>query len=194
MTSVPTATRDRSFAEALVRLSEAHGRQRLAILRRTLGGRAGALDGVRVLAMVVPPGASDHDAVAYELVAGLYAAYHRGRAAPETSAGDLGASFARLAHARDEGGEGAVGRRFAQLLATDRADLGDRLRRAVTLLRSAGVGIDWAILAGDVRAWDGPERPIQRRWARSFVAGVTAADLEEPADASAPDAERGEHQ
>lgn len=176
MTSIPPGERDRVFAEALERLGEARdGRRRLAILRRTFGTGAGALDAVRVLAAVVPPGVSDHDAAAYELIAGLYAAYQRGRAAPAPGTGDLGASFARLARIRGDEGEGPVGRRFAQMLAADRAGLGDRLLRAVTLLRSADVAIDWAILAGDVRGWERPERPVQRRWARSFVGGVNAS-------------------
>lgn len=97
---------------------------------------------------------------------------------PTEDAGDgprgrsLGASMAsRVAVASSE--EAALARRLTSLLtATFEPDGGGslpwRLRRAVVLLLSRGVSIDWARLATDVSHWNHPERFVQRDWARDF--------------------------
>ena len=165
--------RDRVFAANLDALgSLADGRRVLAILRRGAGGGSMRFDAIRVLDRVVPRGSTDRDFDSYGLVAGLYAVYHQGRSPAAMTDGDLGDSFARLGTSPGWETDRAA-RRLAPLLAATRATLGERLRHAVTLLRSAAVSIDWAQLARDIRAWDVEGQPVQRRWARSFVAART---------------------
>jgi len=175
MSMPPIAERDQRFAAALDALAGApDARRALAVLRRGVGSPRARFDIYRVLARVVPPGAADRDLEAYELVAGLFALYHQGRTAPGAIEANLGASFAVLAQ-RPGWDEERAGRRLAILLAADRAVLPERLRRAISLLRSAQVPIDWSRLASDVRFWGHPDQLVQRRWARAFVSGRPAA-------------------
>ncbi len=163
--------RDRAFAASLDGLGGlTDGRRLLAILRRGAGGGASRFDAIRALDRVVPRGATDRDFDAYGLVAGLYAVYHQGRSTIPATDGDLGDSFARLG--RSLGWEtDRAARRLTSLLAASATTLAERLRHAVTLLRSADVPVNWAMLARDIRTWDLEGQPVQRRWARSFVAG-----------------------
>ncbi|MCS6803444.1 MAG: type I-E CRISPR-associated protein Cse2/CasB, partial [Dehalococcoidia bacterium] len=70
----------------------------------------------------------------------------------------------------------AVERRFIALLMTEREELGDQLRHALSLLKSAGYGIDWRKLLRDIEAWSHPERLVQRRWARHFWRSLERTD------------------
>ncbi len=171
MSSYQIGERDRAFAASLDGLSDlTDGRRLLAILRRGAGGGANRFDAIRALDRVVPRGATDRDFDAYGLVAGLYAVYHQGRSTIPATDGDLGDSFARLG--RSLGWEtDRAARRLTAILAASSATLGERLRHAVTLLRSADIPVNWAMLARDIRTWDLEGQPVQRRWARSFVAG-----------------------
>lgn len=167
MTSFSPGGRDSAFATNLDAIgAAADGRQILAILRRSANGSQ--FQALRALDRVVPRGASDWDFDAYALVAGLYAVYHQGRSLSGPIDGDLGASFARLGASSGWEMDRAA-RRLTALLAASRQTLGERLRHATSLLKSASVPIDWARLAHDVREWDRDGHPVQRRWARSFV-------------------------
>ncbi len=171
MRTYPAGERDHAFADSLEAVARGpDGRRALAILRRSAAGGPAAFEAIRVLDRVIPRGSNDRDFDTYALVAGLYAVYHQGRTAHRATEGDLGESWARLGVAAGWEVERAA-RRLTPLLAADRATLGERLRHAVTLLRSADVPINWARLAHDVRAWGWDDQPVQRRWARSFVAG-----------------------
>lgn len=171
MISPPMGERDGSFAANLDALARApDGRQALAILRRAAGARTVRFEALRVLDRVIPRGATERDLAAYELVAGLYGVYHQGRTNAGSMDGDLGESFARLGSSPGWTAERAA-RQLARILAADAATLPERLRRALTLLRSADVPIAWGRLARDVRDWDRDDQRVQRRWARSFVAG-----------------------
>lgn len=176
--------RDRAFAASLEALGGlANRRQVLSILRRGASGGTVRFDAIRALDRVVPRGATDRDFDAYGLVAGLYAVYHQGRSTIAATDGDLGDSFARLG--RSPGWEtDRAARRLTRLLAARAATLGERLRHTVTLLRSADVPVNWAMLAHDVRLWDYEGQPVQRRWARSFVVGRApeAADADSTAN------------
>lgn len=168
MTSFPPGGRDRAFATSLDAIAAApDGRQMLAILRR--GANGSEFRALRALDRVVPRGATDRDFDAYALVAGLYAVYHQGRSPSWSIDGDLGASFGRLGTSPGWETDRAA-RRLTALLVASRETLGERLRHAASLLKSASVPIDWARLARDVRAWDLDGHPVQRRWASSFVA------------------------
>lgn len=79
----------------------------------------------------------------------------------------LGATI-RLA--RSDGNSAGFDRRFARLLDADSQQLPFQLRQAVRLLAASGKHIDWPQLTRDVLAWDHPDRYVQRRWARDYVA------------------------
>jgi CRISPR system Cascade subunit CasB len=62
----------------------------------------------------------------------------------------------------------SVERRFNALLNCHADDLPVHLRHAIGLLRSNDVPVDWVQLVVDVLDWQGDDREVQRRWARSF--------------------------
>ena len=190
MSSNQVGERDRAFAAKLDALGgHTDGRQVLAILRRSTGGGAVRFETIRVIDRVLPRGAPDQDFDAYGLVAGLYAVYHQGRSTIAATDGDLGDSFARLGLSPGWETDRAA-RRLGRLLTASSATLGERVRHTVTLLRSAEVPINWAMLVHDIRRWDYDGQPVQRRWARSFVAGRAP----EVADADSTGNHEGEDQ
>lgn len=190
MSQSALSERDRAFATNLDRLGvSADGRRALATLRRGVGGGTARFDAIRFLDRVVPRGATDSDLDTYALVAGLYAVYHQGRLSNTTTDGDLGDSFARLGGTPSWTPDRAA-RRLTPLLAASAATLRERLRHAAALLRSAAIPISWAVLARDIRGWDCEGHPVQRRWARSFVAG----HAEESAGADPVTNQEGEDQ
>lgn len=131
----------------------------------------------------------------FYLVAALFALYQTGepRASwhhDETLPNDrrnFGASFLGLEEVQAGDApstEGAgkeraknIERRFTALLVSRRADLPQRLRHAVSLLKSESVLIDWVQLLADLQEWRSAEAvtyriggraSVQRRWAQSF--------------------------
>lgn len=173
--------RDQALAANLQAVARAPAaRQDLAVLRRSLrGDAAGGFEALRVLHRVLPIATPERDEPAYQLVAGLFAAYHQGRAEEHAADGDLGWSFGRLGRAQGWT-EDRAARRLGALLGSSRDALDERLFRAVRLLRSVGIGIDWTRLAHDVRAWEWTDRPVQHRLARSFLAVVPDIDMAAP--------------
>lgn len=132
-------------------------RATLAELRRCLGRDLGrALYRAGTLFARVPDYALD-DAL---LVAALFAA-HQGTRTGQS----LGAAFRELCQ---RGGSGSAEKRFVALLDSKREDLPDRLRQAVSLLKSKDVGLDWHRLLSDLARWNHPARWVQRTWARDF--------------------------
>lgn len=159
-----------AFVAHLEELTARADRAALAALRGGLSRRPG--EAVAMYPHVVPwlsRAGSPSDDEAYFLVAALFALYPLH--SPE--AGDLGASFARLAASGDGGGPE---RRFLALLDADREDLPTHLRHAVALLKGHEITVDWAQLLADVLAWDRRTQPVQRRWARSFWGSRTEAE------------------
>lgn len=133
----------------------------------------------------------------FYLVAALFAFYQTGEARaswhheeallPNPDRRNFGASFLALEKAQAGDApqtEGAgkeraknLERRFTSLLVSQRADLPQRLRHAVSLLKSENVPIDWVQLLTDLQAWRRAEvvtyrigggASVQRRWAKSF--------------------------
>lgn len=97
---------------------------------------------------------------------------------PKSSgAHDFGASVAAVAGSCGAGREG-IDRRMAVLLDAPADDLTFRLRQIVALAASAGVGVNWRSLLGDILWWDHSARRVQRRWARSYFGGSAASTSE----------------
>lgn len=153
----------------LERLSEREDRAALAALRRGLGKEPG--EAPEMFPVLVPLLAGErlwpwHERAAY-MVASLYATHPAGWSGEGDGRWDrnLGASLRRLDRERDSAG---IERRLASMLNADSDDLGDHLRRAVALLRTSEIPIDWRRLSADLLAWGRPDREVQRRWATSF--------------------------
>ena len=124
----------------------------------------------RYVEQFVPREATAWERDAHYVVAAMFGAYHAAGPAPPgaTGRGDLGAGLARLKQIT--GSESTEGR-FTALLNAHIDELPEHLRHAVSLLRSKDVGVDWARLLRDIRAWNAPTRWVQREWARSFWGG-----------------------
>ncbi len=134
----------------------------LANLRRGLGEPPGTV--ASMYRYIVPWISADTPSwreEAYYLVSALFA-YH-----PDPGGeGSMGKHFA---NARDPQTENvAIERRFTALLSAHPDDLGTYLRQAVSFLKSKEVPIDWRQLLRDVMAWGHSERYVQQRWARDF--------------------------
>lgn len=174
----------------------------LATLRRSLAGEPGT--DVRAFKWIekrLPMNHGVRERKVYYLVAGLWASIHTASiirsatvdeageamlaAAPEAVAatettrrarGSLGSVIARLQERR--GGDG-VERRFITLLDADDAQLPDRLRQMVQLLRTEeeiSRQIDWPGLLHDLLQWDRDDRRVQRRWASDFYRAADPAE------------------
>lgn len=99
---------------------------------------------------------------AYFLVASLFALH------PVQRKGiSVGRAFRRL------GTEENVARRFTALLKSHEDDLYTPLFRAITLLKSKDIGLDWSQLTWDILQWDSQNMEVQRRWARDYWRQVT---------------------
>lgn len=96
------------------------------------------------------------------LVAALFAD-HQG----STSEGTLGKHLADLIRADDKK-QAAVERRFAQLLTAHPDNLPTHLRQVVSLLKTAGVPVNWQRLLRDVLYWEKDGERIRQRWAYDF--------------------------
>ena len=183
----PTS-RERRFVGSLIKLERDNDRSALAALRRGL--RQPAFVDAEMHRYVVPwLSATDwgwRDDI-YYIVAALFAS-HRiswstgGDQDQISGRTNLGASFARLAPMNSEKRE-STDRRFTALLNSHQDDLPDRLRHAVSLLKSADVPVDWAWLLYDLRRWDWEDRRVQREWARAFWGGPPSTDRDDESDA-----------
>lgn len=94
------------------------------------------------------------------LVAGLYAI-----SGTQSGSGSLGAAAFRLRTRTDSG---SVETRFLALLDADEEQLPYRLRQMITLMASADIAPDWAILFKDLTNWNRLSRYVQERWARDY--------------------------
>jgi CRISPR type I-E-associated protein CasB/Cse2 len=116
------------------------------------------------------------------LLASLFALHPK-----PNGAGSLGAAFRRI---RTDSTSESLNKRFAMLLDSHRDDLPDRLRQAVSLLKSKDVAVHWRQLLLDLLDWERVARPVQRRWARDYwVPRPTGADSDEVMAANISDGE-----
>lgn len=114
------------------------------------------------------------------LTASLLAQYKTAdiRAGHHRSKGDFGTTWKRALTGSDSK---SLPRRFHILLDAHYdpwqgdGDLPYRMRQMVRYAASKGVGVDWPILLTDLKFWNGPEKYVQKRWARSFFAAEQAA-------------------
>jgi len=169
-------------------------RAALAQLRRTLGKHPNQAFEAFPHVVDWTHGQSEWGKHCYYLVAALFALYQQGQ--PRRSwhheqeekwhNRNLGASFRLLELAmRKRNGEAtpnierskSLEKRFTALLSSRSEDLPDRLRHAVSLLKSYDVTIDWVQLLEDLLSWRHGERAVrlhrkgistQRKWAQSF--------------------------
>lgn len=177
--SPPDRSAEERFIEYLVQLHGRGDRGALAALRRVLGRDLGDVPAAdRVILPWVPPTTSDRRAKAWYLVAGLFASHPMS----DTAGGSFAWSFRRFCEAHPRS---SLEQRFQALLQAHVDEMPDHLRRLVQLLRAANIPVDWVRLLRDVKAWNDPERRVQRRWARDFWAvAPTVAKAESPTDRS----------
>jgi CRISPR system Cascade subunit CasB len=154
-------------------------RAALAALRRGLGKEPGeAPEMFPVLLPILPEAPlSQHDERVVYLVASLFALYPDAprwpEAASERHQRNFGASLRQLADQTESDGPE---RRLTALFNSDLSDLPHHLRGIIALLRSAStpVPVDWVQFTNDLRRWNNPSRPVQRRWATAFWGGRQA--------------------
>lgn len=173
--------REVAFVDYLEALAARDDRAALARLRRGLGK---TLDEARETHRYVMPWLRNlrrkSDELGYFTVATLFALYpERSWRRPE---GDrrptnMGASLAVLTFENQDGSAG-VERRFNAMLDGDREALPDHLRYTITLIKNAGVAVDWERLIRDINQWEHPERFVQTAWSRAFW-GATPEDFTE---------------
>jgi CRISPR system Cascade subunit CasB len=168
------------FVARLRGLAETEDRGALAALRRGLGKPLGeAAEMYPYIVPWVPEDASRWEEDCFYLVGALFA-WHPQHWTRDRGGGiqtNFGASLERLRRATE-----SAERTLVALLNSQRDDLPSRLRRAVGLLRSHDVPVDWAQLLRQLRAWDAPDRRVQRAWAGAFWG--TAAGGEGTGDAA----------
>jgi CRISPR system Cascade subunit CasB len=166
-------TRDERMeaAQAFVRSLEQLDPGERAALKRNAGSPLAEARGVPWFYRLLDADGR-RNAETYFLIATLYPWNARG------ANGDLGLTLHRLwlatkakADRETEKAKSGVARRFNALLDATLDPGGGvafRLRQLVRLCASKEVGIDWARLLLDLRAWSIPGKPVQRRWAESF--------------------------
>ncbi len=148
-----------SYLEHL-RDDEVRSTKALAQLRRGLGKRMGTPDMYLYVVPFLPEHQQEQER--YFLIASLFA-LHPERAPRGIS---IGMTFWNVYLESDH--SESIERRFKALLASDIEDLGHKLRSAVSLAKSKGVGIDYHRLFYDIKNWDHPDGFVQMSWARDF--------------------------
>lgn len=147
----------------------------LAALRRAVTAQPGEDPRIWELAVAgVSPGAREDDPTPAELAAHtaltLYAVHQQSQNRPMHVAG-RGLGGAVRALGQETRAEDAVRRRFEALgTAATFAELVHHARSLVRQLRSAGVPLDYARVAGDLLAWQDPARTgaVRLRWGRDY--------------------------
>jgi CRISPR system Cascade subunit CasB len=123
---------------------------------------------------------------AAHVVLGLFALHHQAQIPGSMNRPGLGLGSAcrQLKHSRASRGTSAEGveRRFKAALAAETPDaLSVHLRGLVTLLRGAGVGLDYPRLYWDLCRWQFPAERGQvcLRWGREYFRTLSNSDSEE---------------
>lgn len=150
---------------------ETGDRRLLAILRRSLGQSPG--EDLRAVAEIegwiygnLPERTRRH----CYLVAGLFALH------PHTAEGvDIGLALHNLQSEKNAAAD-SLRRRLSALVSSDDAQLPERLRQIIQLLRANDIGIDYGLLLSDMLDWRKSDRRVQRRWLRHFLHGKTATE------------------
>lgn len=170
------STREAQFVERV----EALDAGRLAALRRGCGERD-PVEGRCPWLVALIQGAAD-ESTAF-LTASLLAQYSTAviKSGRHRARGNFADTWKAAVAGR---GSDSIKRRFHILLDaeydpfTGDGDLPYRLRQMVRYAAGRGVGVDWPVLLADLKYWNHPEKPVQKRWARSFF----SADAPDPSD------------
>ena len=135
---------------------DAGGRARL---KRCAGQSLSEARQIGLFYSILPPGIPAYQEGIYFLVATLYPLADSG------GSGDFGAALRRAQQRNNRKG---LDRRVESLLDADEAQLPFRLRQAVRFISSNQVKVNWFQLLDDLLRWNTFNRPVQRRWARSY--------------------------
>ena len=155
-----------SFIGYLHALDKNDDRAALASLRRGLGQQPGSVpETVRIVERQLVVGTHEDVRNACYIVGSLFALHHE----KESNSGNMGNHFRALG-TPNEPPPANVERRFMTLLASDKDELPDALRQAVSLLKSKGEPVNWFQLARDVQQWHSDDRRerVRKQWARAF--------------------------
>lgn len=148
------------FIERLHELARDDDRAALAHLRRSLDQETRSFAAAaQVIARSLPRELTPWEEADAYLLAGLFAL------APSSHGVPLAAALRQVAFST---GSSSIESRFTSLLAASREDVPTHLRHAVTLVRSAGLELDWSQLFDDLRRWGHPSGITQKKWARAF--------------------------
>ncbi len=158
-----------SFVRYLLALDEADDRAALASLRRGVGQQPGSvLETARIVERRLELGTPPSVRNACYIVGSLFALHHES----VSSNGDMGKHFRKICGDLKPGDElpRNIERRFMSVLASDKDELPDALRQAVSLLKSKDIPVNWFRLAQDVQQWhwDNEREQVCKKWARGF--------------------------
>jgi CRISPR type I-E-associated protein CasB/Cse2 len=87
---------------------------------------------------------------------------------PMAQSGTTGNLGQHLKHALTVANAKGLDKRVEVLLDADAVQLPYRLRRAVAFLQSERIRVNWRQLLEDLLRWNRPDRPTQKKWARSY--------------------------
>jgi CRISPR type I-E-associated protein CasB/Cse2 len=123
--------------------------------------RQGWIDPLRAARHVAPYLDDERDGADFYLIAKLFALHRK-----DEKGMTLGKAFQKLYEKKDKAE--SIEKRFLTVLSVPREQLDAHLRNAVTLLDSAGIGLDWGRLLSDIQAWEREGKPRQHQLARDF--------------------------
>jgi CRISPR system Cascade subunit CasB len=130
-----------------------------AKLKRSAGETLEEAHEIAFFYSLLPNGVPEKQEGTYFLAATLFPLAEAG------GKGDLGTS---LHNARNDKNAKGLDRRVQALLDADEAQLPYRLRRAIFILKSSRVRVNWGRLLQDLLQWNASTRFVQRQWARSY--------------------------
>lgn len=184
MKSPPFTELEGRFVEQLAKLESEEDRATLSLLRRGLGKPLGFVterDGWVIRQL---PDLTHRELTIYALIASLFAQHST--AGGSGSFGEAFRELARICPAPDGGPNPSVEKRFVALLNSNSEELGDRLRHAVSLLKTNNIAIDWRCLLHDALRWDSSRRWVQVNWSRDFWGLRRKSDPESDSVATTP--------
>lgn len=113
--------------------------------------------------------------VAIHLAMSLAASHQQSQRTSMCNSNSLGASVAALRKALPDAIKGIDRTWFALLSSVDIEEVGAHLRRLIPRLRTAGIGLDYGRLAGDLILFTSPTHAssVRRRWGTDAVSAPT---------------------
>lgn len=147
------------LVEFLETLRDRDDRAAMAKLRRGLGKRMGSPDMYPFVVHFLPKSRWMQEYCF--LIASLFALHPDSAPSGRT----MGGVF-RLIQGADH--TESIEKRFIRLLESDRDDVGNHLKQAISLAKSKGVAIDYHRLMADLLHWNHEDRFVQLAWAREY--------------------------